>query len=84
MVSLFSVVFTGLALILIPGLFISWRLSVPISFKNVLGFIKLITSRHDDEEERNEKRYSPFVYNHSLSVKLDHLQRWVLPPIFHN
>ncbi|XP_018476549.1 dehydrodolichyl diphosphate synthase 3-like [Raphanus sativus] len=56
MVSLFSVVFTGLALILIPGLFISWRLSVPISFKNVLGFIKLITSRHDDEEERNEKR----------------------------
>ncbi|XP_056861093.1 dehydrodolichyl diphosphate synthase 5 isoform X3 [Raphanus sativus] len=56
MVTLFSVVFTFLALILIPGLFISWRLSVPISFKNILRFIMLITSLYDDEEERNEKQ----------------------------
>ena len=56
MVSLFSVVLTFIAIILIPGLFISRRLSVPFSIRNILRFIKLAASQNDDEEERNEKR----------------------------
>ncbi|XP_002866292.2 dehydrodolichyl diphosphate synthase 5 [Arabidopsis lyrata subsp. lyrata] len=56
MLYLFSVVFTFLALFLIPGLFISRRLRVPLSLTNILRFIKITASKYDDEEERNDKR----------------------------
>ncbi|KAH0859981.1 hypothetical protein HID58_088242 [Brassica napus] len=56
MVYMFSIVLTFFALVLIPGLFISRRLSVPLSFRNILRFIKLTASRNEDEEERNDKR----------------------------
>ncbi|RID41289.1 hypothetical protein BRARA_J01262 [Brassica rapa] len=56
MVSLFSVVSTFIAIVLIPGLFISRRLSVPFSIRNILRFIKLAASQNDNDEERNEKR----------------------------
>ncbi|CAA7032287.1 unnamed protein product [Microthlaspi erraticum] len=55
MVSLFSIVMTVLALILIPSLFISRQLSVPLSLTNILRFIKLTASGHDYEEEKNGK-----------------------------
>ncbi|KAJ4875191.1 Dehydrodolichyl diphosphate synthase 5 [Raphanus sativus] len=55
MLSLLSVVLTFLALILIPSLFISRRLRIPLSLRNILRFIKVAASQHDDEEERNEK-----------------------------
>ncbi|CAA7055583.1 unnamed protein product [Microthlaspi erraticum] len=55
MLFLVSTVLTFLALILIPCLFISRRLSVPLSFTNIRRFMKTATSQHDEEEERNEK-----------------------------
>ncbi|KAG2274759.1 hypothetical protein Bca4012_045259 [Brassica carinata] len=50
------IVLTFFALVLFPGLFISRRLSVPLSFRNILRFIKLTASRNEDEEEWNDKR----------------------------
>ncbi|KAH0906774.1 hypothetical protein HID58_038601, partial [Brassica napus] len=47
---------TFIAIVLIPGLFISRRLSVPFSIRNILRFIKLAASQNDNDEERNEKR----------------------------
>lgn len=57
MVYIVSVVFTCLALLIIPVIIITRRLSVHLSFKNILRFIKLVASQLDDEEENNEKRY---------------------------
>ncbi|KAL1193130.1 Dehydrodolichyl diphosphate synthase 5 [Cardamine amara subsp. amara] len=55
----FPIVLTFLALILVfflvPGLFISRRLRVSFSLTNIVRFIKIATSKYDDEEERNEK-----------------------------
>ncbi|XP_056848605.1 dehydrodolichyl diphosphate synthase 5-like [Raphanus sativus] len=55
MVYIVSVVFTCLALLIIPVIFVTRRLSVHLSFKNILRFIKLVASQLDDEEENNEK-----------------------------
>ncbi|KAF8049038.1 hypothetical protein N665_2318s0004 [Sinapis alba] len=55
MVYIVSVVFTFLAILIIPVIFITRRLSVHLSFKNILRFIKLAASQLDDEEENNEK-----------------------------
>ncbi|CAF2137087.1 unnamed protein product [Brassica napus] len=55
MVYIVSVVFTCLALLIIPVIIITRRLSVHLSFKNILRFIKLVASQLDDEEENNEK-----------------------------
>ncbi|CAA7055584.1 unnamed protein product [Microthlaspi erraticum] len=81
MLFLVSTVLTFLALILIPCLVISRRLSVPLSFPNIRRFIKTATSQHD-EEERNEKRGTigekekrERMPNH-VAIILDGNRRW--------
>ncbi|CAA7055582.1 unnamed protein product [Microthlaspi erraticum] len=58
MLFLASTVLTFLALILIPCLSISRRLSVPLSFTNIRRFMKTATSIYNEEEEegKNEER----------------------------
>ncbi|CAN6808504.1 unnamed protein product [Brassica oleracea] len=51
MLSLLSIFFTCLALILIPCLFIFRRPSVPLFLKKTIIFIKTATSQYNDEEE---------------------------------
>ncbi|KAF8080168.1 hypothetical protein N665_0970s0004 [Sinapis alba] len=57
MFSLLSIVLTFLALILIPCVFISRCLSVPLSFTNIRRLIKIAASQCDEEEEKYKKSY---------------------------
>ncbi|XP_010454263.1 PREDICTED: dehydrodolichyl diphosphate synthase 5 [Camelina sativa] len=83
MLSLFSVVFTFLALfLLIPGLFISRRLRVPFSLENIIRFFKITASKYDDErnDERGpmgekKKRAKNRMPKH-VAVILDGNRRW--------
>ncbi|CAA7055581.1 unnamed protein product [Microthlaspi erraticum] len=81
MLSLVSIVLTFLALILIPCLFISRRLSVPLSFTNIRRFIKTATSRSEDEEMRTEsesigeKEKEERMPKH-VAIILDGNRRW--------
>ncbi|RID78265.1 hypothetical protein BRARA_A01109 [Brassica rapa] len=55
MLSLLPIVLTFLVLILIPCLFVSRRLSVPLSFTNIRRLVKIAASQCDEEDERCEK-----------------------------
>ncbi|CAG7887130.1 unnamed protein product [Brassica rapa] len=57
MLSLLPIVLTFLVLILIPCLFVSRRLSVPLSFTNIRRLVKIAASQCDEEDERCEKSY---------------------------
>ncbi|ESQ50044.1 hypothetical protein EUTSA_v10002055mg [Eutrema salsugineum] len=78
MLSLLSIVFTFLALSLIPCLFISRRQSIPLSLKNILRFIKTGATQYNDEGEsgtieETEKRGR--IPNH-VAIILDGNRRW--------
>ncbi|KAJ4902646.1 Dehydrodolichyl diphosphate synthase 5 [Raphanus sativus] len=55
MLLLVSIIFTFLVLIIILCLFISRRLSVPLSFTTIRRFIKVAASQGDEEEKRDQK-----------------------------
>ncbi|CAN6986467.1 unnamed protein product [Brassica rapa subsp. trilocularis] len=59
MLSLLPIVLTFFVLILnlIPCLFVSRRLSVPLSFTNIRRLVKIAASQCDEEDERCEKSY---------------------------
>ncbi|CAH8353578.1 unnamed protein product [Eruca vesicaria subsp. sativa] len=79
MLSILSTVLTFLALILIPCLFISRRLSVPlISFTNIRRLINVAASQCDEEEESGtsgKKEKQERLPNH-VAIILDGNRRW--------
>ncbi|KAF8099144.1 hypothetical protein N665_0250s0006 [Sinapis alba] len=78
MLSLLSIFFTCLALILIPRLFIFRRPSVPLFLKKIIIFIKTAASQYNDEEESGTiggKEKGGRMPKH-VAIILDGNRRW--------
>ncbi|CAN6816241.1 unnamed protein product [Brassica oleracea] len=78
MLSLLSIFFTCLALILIPCLFIFRRPSVPLFLKKTIIFIKTATSQYNDEEESGtiEGKEKRGRMPKHVAIILDGNRRW--------
>ncbi|CAH8385159.1 unnamed protein product [Eruca vesicaria subsp. sativa] len=78
MLSLLSIGLTFLGLIIIPCLFISRRLSVPLSFTNICRLNKIASSQGNDEEESGtigKKEKQERMPKH-VAIILDGNRRW--------
>ncbi|RID75665.1 hypothetical protein BRARA_B02699 [Brassica rapa] len=78
MLSLLSIVLTFLSLIIMPCLFVSWRLRVPLSITNIRRFIKTTASQCNDKEESGttgEKEKGGRMPKH-VAIILDGNRRW--------